>query len=325
MIDLTPLEVRQKKADFPRGLRGYDPGHVDDFLNLVAERLEALIKENRKLAEELTALRSSAGEYKDREKALTEALVSAQQMREEMREQTSKEAALMRREAEHDAQRVRDGALRAIEKEEETLRRLRARQRQLVEGYRGMLERELRELAVVADSLEEAATSSEGSEGASAPRVRAQGADEEAPAAVSRSGARPAAPVLKSAAEAAVRAPAAPTGRGAGEPGPRRPGSRDDAAAPDEPPRATREPGRPPAAEPSAGAEDDPWAVPPPAAAPRPVTDERGHGRDRFAAPAASLDPKPPVRRSPDARGEEPPPPRGGDEPDWLAAILKEE
>ncbi|MEN8375779.1 MAG: DivIVA domain-containing protein, partial [Gemmatimonadota bacterium] len=142
MIDLTPLEVRQKKADFPKGLRGYEPGHVDDFLDLVADRLEALVKDNRRLGEEIAELRSSAGEYKDREKALTEALVSAQQMREEVREQATKEASLMRREAEHEAERVRDEAMRAIEKEEETLRRLRARQRQLVEGYRTMLERE---------------------------------------------------------------------------------------------------------------------------------------------------------------------------------------
>ncbi|HSM35150.1 MAG TPA: DivIVA domain-containing protein, partial [Longimicrobiales bacterium] len=154
MIDLTPLEVRQKKADFPRGLRGYDPGHVDDFLDLVADRLEALVRENRRLEEEIGTLRSRAGEYRDREKALTEALVSAQQMRETVREQTSKEAELMRREAEQEAQQVRSDALRSIEKEEETLRRLRARQRQLVDGYRAMLERELRELAVVAESLD---------------------------------------------------------------------------------------------------------------------------------------------------------------------------
>ena len=41
MIDLTPLEVRKKKGDFRRGLRGYDPPQVDDFLDIVADRLEA--------------------------------------------------------------------------------------------------------------------------------------------------------------------------------------------------------------------------------------------------------------------------------------------
>ena len=32
MIDLTPLDVRKKKNDFPKGLRGYDASAVDHFL-----------------------------------------------------------------------------------------------------------------------------------------------------------------------------------------------------------------------------------------------------------------------------------------------------
>ncbi len=40
MIDLTPLDVRKKRGDFGKGLRGYDPQEVDGFLELVAERME---------------------------------------------------------------------------------------------------------------------------------------------------------------------------------------------------------------------------------------------------------------------------------------------
>ncbi len=46
MIDLTPLDVRKKRGDFGKGLRGYDPQEVDAFLELVAERMEVLVKEN---------------------------------------------------------------------------------------------------------------------------------------------------------------------------------------------------------------------------------------------------------------------------------------
>lgn len=381
MIDLTPLEVRQKKNDLPRGLRGYDPGHVDDFLDLVADRLEALVKENRRLAEELETLRASTGEYRDREKALTEALVSAQQMRESVREQSTREAELMRREAEHEAQRVRDDALRAIGREEETLRRLRARQRQLVEGYRGMLERELRELAVVADSLE-------AGEPVSVPAVApaTAGAPAEAGKAGGGKGREP------DGRAAATGADAAATGAGAAAAGSKAPatgstaaatgataersrserepasrpsvGSAGQAGPPEAGARAAREGDATPgaggatpaagdaapaadAATPAAGdttraAGDDspaedageegaerrtPWTVPPPAS-PRPAGDRRGHGRDRFAPPAASLgrtDPRP--GRSDEAAGDEAAKPgrSGDDEPDWLAAILKEE
>ena len=41
MIDLTPLEVRQKKNDFQRAFRGYDAELVNDFLDLVADKLTA--------------------------------------------------------------------------------------------------------------------------------------------------------------------------------------------------------------------------------------------------------------------------------------------
>ncbi|MFH1765104.1 MAG: DivIVA domain-containing protein, partial [Gemmatimonadota bacterium] len=36
MIDLTPLDVRKKRGDFRRILRGYDPEEVDTFMDLVA-------------------------------------------------------------------------------------------------------------------------------------------------------------------------------------------------------------------------------------------------------------------------------------------------
>ncbi len=360
MIDLTPLEVRQKKNDLPRGLRGYDPGHVDDFLDLVADRLEALVKENRRLAEELETLRASAGEYRDREKALTEALVSAQQMRESVREQSTREAELLRREAEHDAQRVRDDALRAIEREEETLRRLRARQRQLVEGYRGMLERELRELAVVADSLKAGEPVSvpavaPAATGAPAEAGRAGGGKEREPdGRAAATGADAAATRTDAAATGSIAAATGATaersrsererasppsagsagqarspeagGLAAGE-GDATPVAGDATPAPSDTTRATGE-GSPAEDAGEEGAERRaPWTVPPPAS-PRPAGDRRGHGRDRFAPPAASLERTDPRPGPPDeaAGGEAAKPGRSGDdEPDWLAAILKEE
>ena len=46
MIDLTPLDVRNKRGDFKRAMRGYEPHEVDLFLEMVADRLEALVREN---------------------------------------------------------------------------------------------------------------------------------------------------------------------------------------------------------------------------------------------------------------------------------------
>ena len=49
MIDLTPLDVRNKRGDFKRLMRGYDPQEVDVFLEMTADRLEVLVRENLQL------------------------------------------------------------------------------------------------------------------------------------------------------------------------------------------------------------------------------------------------------------------------------------
>jgi cell division initiation protein len=154
MIDLTPLEVRKKKGDFKRALRGYDGALVDDFLDLVADRLEGVVRQKLDLEERVRTLEQRLREFTDREKGLTDALVSAQEMREDTRQQMAREVELMRREAEAEAERIRQAAHRDREREEDTLRRLRARQRQLVASYRAFLEREIGELDVIHETLE---------------------------------------------------------------------------------------------------------------------------------------------------------------------------
>src|SRR5512141_882308 len=154
MIDLTPLEVRKKKGDFRRALRGYEPELVDDFLDMVADRLEELVRDNMALNERVARLEERVTDYREREKALTEALVSAQEFREERLTQASREADLRLREAEADAERIREGALRDREKEDAALRRVRARRLQLVESFRAFLERELHQLEIESTALE---------------------------------------------------------------------------------------------------------------------------------------------------------------------------
>lgn len=155
MIDLTPIDVRKKKGDFKRAVRGYDADLVDDFLDLVAERLEELVKQNMALTDRLARIEEQVNEYRQRDKALTEALVTAQEVREEVRRQAQKEAELVKREAEADAVRIRADAAAALEREEDTLRRLRARRLQMIQSFRTFLERELTELAVTHDALEQ--------------------------------------------------------------------------------------------------------------------------------------------------------------------------
>lgn len=180
MIDLTPLEVRKKKGDFRKSMRGYDPQSVDDFLDLVADRLEQLVRENVALHERTASTDVQIAEYRDRERALTEALVTAQEMREEMRRQMEREVELKRREAEADADEIRAGASQIREREEENVRRLRARQNQFVQSYRSFLERELAELAVIVETLDATSMGDPDRPATPAPRKRAKRVEPEA-------------------------------------------------------------------------------------------------------------------------------------------------
>ena len=141
---LTPLDVR--KQEFRRTLRGYEPTGVEDFRGRVADELERILRERAVLEERLTALTDQLRAYRDRERAMNEALVAAQQLREETRTGAEREAQAIVREAQGEAQRILDGA-RATQLDVE--RQSADVQRQFhayVAGFRALLERQLAEL-----------------------------------------------------------------------------------------------------------------------------------------------------------------------------------
>lgn len=105
---LTPLDVQQKQFD--RKLRGVDPHEVKQFLELCADELEELVKQNIELKEEIRARDGQIAETRDRERALQEALVSAQRLATEMKEQAKKEAEIVLAEAELQAEKLIQGA-----------------------------------------------------------------------------------------------------------------------------------------------------------------------------------------------------------------------
>lgn len=143
MIDLTPLDVRKKRGDFRRVFRGYDPEEVDTFLEVVAERLEALVSENRTLAERTERLQERVSAQEGREKAVQEALVTAQELRDEMRRQARREADIVRREAEAEADRVVAEAERRLAERRDALEKLEGMRNRFLKSFRRLLERQL--------------------------------------------------------------------------------------------------------------------------------------------------------------------------------------
>lgn len=154
MMDLTPLDVRNKREDFKKIMRGYDPQAVDIFLELVADRLEALVRENIQLRQQTQALQSQVDAQSVREHAVQNALVTAQELRTEMQNQTQREVDHVIKEAEVEARklladadveirsRVR-GVERRLDQAQHVLDDLERRRDRFIKEFRGLLEREM--------------------------------------------------------------------------------------------------------------------------------------------------------------------------------------
>lgn len=165
MIDMTPLDVRNKRGDFKRIMRGYDPPEVDVFLELVAERLEALFRENLQLRERTQTLQDQVSQQAKREHAVQEALVTAQGLRADIQAQSQREAEHVMKEAEGESRRhiadaeaearrimteteaqVRDqvrGIERRVENADATMEELERRRARFLREMSGLLNREM--------------------------------------------------------------------------------------------------------------------------------------------------------------------------------------
>ena len=148
MIDetfhLTPLDVR--RYEFGRSLRGYDAERVDQFRGQVADELERLGRLNVELEAKARGCHEQLKSFRERDKAINEALVSAQQLRSEMKEQAAKESELILREARAEAARAMDEARADMRKLEDDFASLDRMRRGYLAQLRMHAERQLAEI-----------------------------------------------------------------------------------------------------------------------------------------------------------------------------------
>ena len=150
-FQVTPQDVRTQ--DFARAVRGYDRAQVDEFKLRMAEEIDRLTRARIQAEERLKSAQDQLRAYRERERALNEALVAAQQLRADTKTQAEQEAAIVVREARADGARLVDRAKLdeqlVRERTEEAIRQFNA----YVAGFRLLLERQLAEV----DGLQAAA------------------------------------------------------------------------------------------------------------------------------------------------------------------------
>jgi len=105
-MKLTPMDINNK--EFKKGLRGYSPEEVDEFLDEIVDNYEELYKDNSKLKEKLTVATDKIEHYTKIENTIQNTLVLAQNAAEQAKASSQKEAELIIRSANETAQRILD-------------------------------------------------------------------------------------------------------------------------------------------------------------------------------------------------------------------------
>ena len=107
-MKITPLDIQQQQ--FRVKFRGFDMVEVDNFLDLVANEFEELLRENNRLKEEDREKLGKIQKLEGAEKELRNALISAQQIGEEIKNKARREGELIIEEAKGNARKIMEAA-----------------------------------------------------------------------------------------------------------------------------------------------------------------------------------------------------------------------
>ena len=97
-MKLTPIEI--KNQEFKKSMRGYDAVEVDTFIELVADKYQELLEENERLSKQNLVLETELNNYKEVERTLKTTLKNVQESSQISKENSAKEAGLIKKEAE---------------------------------------------------------------------------------------------------------------------------------------------------------------------------------------------------------------------------------
>lgn len=103
-MPLTPLDIHNK--EFGRGFRGYNEDDVNEFLDQIIKDFETYIRENKELQNQVAALQERLDHFANIEETLSKTIIVAQEAADELRSNSKKEAQLIIKEAEKNADRI---------------------------------------------------------------------------------------------------------------------------------------------------------------------------------------------------------------------------
>lgn len=136
-MKITPLDIQQMV--FRTKLRGYDREEVNRFLEEVAQTVESLNRDNAALRERITFLEQQVVELKRTESTLSNTLVSAQSLADDVKRSAQRDAELTIKEAELKAGEVVRQARMELAETQRDLSQLHKQRLLMVERMRATL------------------------------------------------------------------------------------------------------------------------------------------------------------------------------------------
>lgn len=146
-MKLMPVEI--KNQQFKKGMRGYDTVEVDTFIELIADKYQELLDENERLIKQNMIMESELSNIKDVEKTLKETLKNVQENSLVSKENSAKEAGLIKKEAELAAAQLMEKTRLRVMKMKEELVTLQNQKHSFISRLRHVLASQMELLEVL--------------------------------------------------------------------------------------------------------------------------------------------------------------------------------
>jgi cell division initiation protein len=101
---IAPIDIAHKT--FHRKMMGFDPEEVMDFLRLISEELEIVVRERNSLKETLREREMSIAEYRERDELLKSTITTATRMSEKLHADAERESRLIINDANQKAETI---------------------------------------------------------------------------------------------------------------------------------------------------------------------------------------------------------------------------
>jgi cell division initiation protein len=144
-VNISPLDIKQKQ--FKLELRGFDKNEVDSFLEEITTEMEKLVRENEFLKEEKANLDALVLDYRQSEKSLRDALMSANKMAEDMKSASERDYQLKIKEAEMQAEKIIMSARQQLAKIEAEIAEMNRIKERFALKIKGVIEDHLKMLS----------------------------------------------------------------------------------------------------------------------------------------------------------------------------------